>query len=46
VVEGITVAPSLGDIDTGNDDSVFSTVERIFMVRNGPADCDHPQRAV
>lgn len=43
-LEGATLAPGLGDIDVGNDDSLFSAVERIFITINGPRGCDNPQR--
>ncbi len=43
-LEGSTLAPGLDDIDVGNDDSLFSAVERIFITVNGPRSCDNPQR--
>lgn len=43
-LEGATLAPGLDDIDVGNDDSLFSAVERIFITINGPRGCDNPQR--
>ena len=43
-LEGATLAPGLDDIDVGNDDSLFSAVERIFITANGPRGCDNPQR--
>jgi hypothetical protein len=43
-LEGATWAPSLMDIETGNDDSAFSAVERIFVTSNGPTGCENPQR--
>jgi hypothetical protein len=43
-LEGATLAPGLADIETGNDDSAFSAVERIFVTINGPAGCANPQR--
>ena len=43
-VERGTLAPGLQDIDVGNDDSLFSAVERIFLTTNGPRGCDNPQR--
>ena len=43
-LEGATLAPGLDDIDVGNDDSLFSAVERIFITTNGPRGCDNPQR--
>ena len=35
-IENATYAPGLTDIKVGNDDSAFSTVERIFAMINGP----------
>ena len=43
-LEESTLAPGLADIDVGNDDAVFSAVERIFVAINGPRGCDNPQR--
>jgi hypothetical protein len=43
-LEGATYAPGLEDIETGNDDSAFSAVERIFVTINGHVSCDNPQR--
>jgi hypothetical protein len=43
-LEGATLAPGLGDIEVGNDDSAFSAVERIFVFANGVLDCDNPHR--
>ena len=43
-LEGATLAPGLDDIDVGNDDSLFSAVERIFITANGPRGCENPQR--
>ena len=43
-LEGATLAPGLDDIDVGNDDSLFSAVERIFITTNGPRGCNNPQR--
>jgi hypothetical protein len=43
-LEGATLAPGLGDIETGNDDSAFSAVERIFVTVNGHVGCNNPQR--
>eukprot|EP00884_Botryococcus_braunii_P014943 jgi/Botrbrau1/2344/Bobra.39_1s0032.1 len=34
-LEGITYAPALGNINVGGDDSLFSAVERIFVISNG-----------
>ncbi len=35
-LEGAVFAPGLKNIPTGGDDSLFSTVERIFIAVNGP----------
>lgn len=43
-LEEATLAPGLQDIEVGNDDSVFSAVERIFVAINGPRGCENPQR--
>ena len=43
-MEGATVAPGMTDIETGDDDSAFSAVERIFVMVNGQRGCDNPQR--
>jgi hypothetical protein len=43
-LEGATLAPGLLDIEVGNDDSLFSAVERIFVMANGPTGCENPQR--
>ena len=43
-LEGATWAPALDDIDVGRDDSVFSAVERIFVMANGPTGGENPQR--
>ena len=43
-MEGATMAPGLNDIETGDDDSAFSAVERIFLVVNGARGCENPQR--
>lgn len=43
-LEGATYTPGLQDIETGNDDSAFSAVERIFITSNGPVGCENPQR--
>lgn len=43
-LEGATYAPGLEDIETGNDDSAFSAVERIFVISNGHVGCENPQR--
>ena len=43
-LESATVAPKLANIRTGQDDSAFSAVERIFVFANGPTGQDNPQR--
>lgn len=43
-LEGATLAPGLGDVASGGDDSLFSPVERIFVFANGPTGLDNPQR--
>lgn len=43
-LEGATFAPGLTDIQTGNDDALFSAVERIFLIINGAEGCDNPTR--
>ncbi len=43
-LESATLAPGLGDITTGHDDSAFSAVERIFVTINGPMGKGNPQR--
>ena len=43
-LESATVAPKLANIRTGQDDSAFSAVERIFIFANGPTGQDNPQR--
>jgi hypothetical protein len=43
-LEAATLAPGLDDIEVGNDDSLFSAVERIFIALNGARGCENPQR--
>jgi hypothetical protein len=43
-MEGVTLAPGLRDLPLGRDDSLFSPVERLFTVTNGPRGTDNPQR--
>jgi hypothetical protein len=43
-LEKATLAPKLGAITVGHDDSAFSAVERIFITANGPTGVDNPQR--
>jgi hypothetical protein len=39
-MEDVTLAPKLGNITTGRDDSAFSAVERIFAFANGPTEAE------
>ncbi|TGG79452.1 MAG: hypothetical protein ERJ67_01695 [Aphanocapsa feldmannii 277cV] len=43
-LEGATFAPGLESIHLGADDSLFSPVERIFVMVNGPTGRDNPHR--
>ncbi|MBD3887079.1 hypothetical protein IFO70_36300 [Phormidium tenue FACHB-886] len=43
-LEASTLAPGLGDITVGRDDSAFSAVERLFSFANGPTGSGNPQR--
>ena len=43
-LEQTTYAPGMKDISKGGDDSLFSPVERIFLLVNGPTGTDNPQR--
>lgn len=43
-LEHATYAPGLADIQVGGDDSLFSPVERIFVMTNGPTGKKNPQR--
>ena len=47
-LEGATFAPGLADIVVGRDDSVFSAIERLFAIANGPQNLSpgevNPQR--
>lgn len=43
-LERATLAPGMGAINVGADDSLFSAVERIFVFANGPTGADNPQR--
>ena len=43
-LEGATYTPALGDIAVGGDDSLFSPVERIFVMINGITGKGNPQR--
>ena len=43
-LEESTLAPGLGDITVGRDDSAFSAVERLFSFANGPTGSGNPQR--
>ncbi|MDQ3067757.1 MAG: hypothetical protein M3R12_11515 [Actinomycetota bacterium] len=39
-----THTPAMADIPVGRDDSVFSAVERLFVIANGPTGKNNPQR--
>ncbi len=39
-----TFAPAIGDVPVGRDDSAFSSIERLFVVANGPTGKTNPQR--
>ncbi|MEJ7568359.1 MAG: hypothetical protein WKF41_08845 [Gaiellaceae bacterium] len=39
-----TMAPAMGDLPVGRDDSVFSAIERLFVIANGPTGKLNPQR--
>jgi len=39
-----TFAPAIGDLPVGRDDSVFSAIERLFVMANGPTGRLNPQR--
>jgi len=39
-----TSAPAIGDLPIGRDDSVFSAIERLFVIANGPTGKLNPQR--
>lgn len=43
-IESNTYAPLLAKLNTGNDDSFGSGVERIFISTNGVRGCDDPRR--
>ncbi len=43
-LEGVTLAPALRDVSVGRDDTLFSPVERLFAIVNGPMGTDNPQR--
>ncbi len=43
-LEEATLAPGLGSVPVGRDDSAFSAVERIFVFTNGPTGMGNPQR--
>ena len=43
-MEQVTLAPGLSDLAVGGDDSLFSSVERIFAFTNGPTGTGNPQR--
>ncbi len=39
-----TYAPAIGELPVGRDDSVFSSIERLFVIANGPTGRTNPQR--
>ena len=39
-----TFAPAIGGLPVGRDDSVFSAIERLFVMANGPTGRKNPQR--
>ena len=39
-----THAPAIGDLPIGRDDAVFSAIERLFVIANGPTGRKNPQR--
>jgi len=39
-----TFAPAIGELPVGRDDSVFSGIERLFVMANGPTGRLNPQR--
>ena len=39
-----TFAPAIGELPVGRDDSVFSAIERLFVIANGPTGRLNPQR--
>ncbi|MCE2516702.1 MAG: hypothetical protein J4F41_02465 [Alphaproteobacteria bacterium] len=43
-LEGATLTPALNSLQLGGDDSLFSPVERIFVMANGPTGTGNPQR--
>lgn len=43
-LEGATLAPGLADVPIGHDDSLYSAVERIFVIINGPTGKANPHR--
>ena len=43
-MENATFAVAMQDIGVGRDDSVFSPVERLFAITNGPIGKNNPQR--
>jgi hypothetical protein len=43
-IEHNTYAPLMGKLLLGNDDSLGSPIERIFIATNGTEGCDNPQR--
>ncbi len=43
-LDNATFAPAIGDLPVGRDDSVFSAIERLFVIANGPTGRLNPQR--
>jgi hypothetical protein len=43
-LEGATYSAAMANIAVGQDDSAFSSVERLFLFSNGPTGSDNPQR--
>ena len=43
-LDNATHAPAMGDLPVGLDDSVFSSIERLFVIANGPTGRTNPQR--
>lgn len=43
-LEAATYTPSLGDLKVGPDVSIFSPLERIYAIINGPTGLDNPMR--
>ncbi|MCP9487249.1 MAG: hypothetical protein MSC30_15475 [Gaiellaceae bacterium MAG52_C11] len=43
-LDNATFAPAIGELPVGRDDSVFSAIERLFVIANGPTGRLNPQR--